>query len=70
MQSLPDIPANARPDAARHHIERRNTDFSEPERAAIVNGVVAMLNDPRFAALFAPGSRARFPSSAASMAAP
>jgi len=61
MQSLPDIPANARPDAARHHIERRNTDFSEPERAAIVNGVVAMLNDPRFAALFAPGSRAEVP---------
>ncbi len=61
MQSLPDIPAERRADAARRYIERQNTDFSEPERAAIVDGVVAMLGDPRFAALFAPGSRAEVP---------
>jgi ATP-dependent helicase/nuclease subunit A len=61
MQSLPDIPNDARADAARRYIERQNTDFSEPERAAIVNGVVAMLGDLQFAALFAPGSRAEVP---------
>ena len=61
MQSLPDIPADARADAARRYIERQNTDFSEPERAAIVDGVVAMVGDPQFAALFAPGSRAEVP---------
>ena len=56
MQSLPDLPKDARADAARRYIERQNTDFSEPERAAIIDGVVAMLGNPQFAPLFAPGS--------------
>src|SRR5204862_3094682 len=46
MQSLPDLPNDARANAARRFIERQNTDFGEPERAAIVNGVVTMLGDP------------------------
>jgi ATP-dependent helicase/nuclease subunit A len=61
MQSLPDIPNGARADAAHRYIERQDTDFSEPERGAIVNGVVAMLGNPQFAPLFAPGSRAEVP---------
>jgi ATP-dependent helicase/nuclease subunit A len=61
MQSLPDILKDARADAAHRYIERQNTNFSQPEHAAIVNGVVSMLGDPQFAALFAPGSRAEVP---------
>jgi len=61
MQSLPDIPDGARADAARQYIERQDTDFIELERAAIVSSVVALLRDPQFAALFAPGSRAEVP---------
>jgi ATP-dependent helicase/nuclease subunit A len=61
MQSLPDIPTNARADAARHYIERQDTGFSEPERSAIVDSVVSLLGEPKFAGLFAPGSRAEVP---------
>jgi ATP-dependent helicase/nuclease subunit A len=61
MQSLPDIPQDARPDAACRYIECQNTDLSEIERDAIVNGIVAMLGDPQFAPLFTPGSRAEVP---------
>src|SRR4051812_14168256 len=61
MQSLPEIPNDTRADAARRYIERQNADFSGPERADIVDGVVALLNDPQFATLFAAGSRAEVP---------
>jgi ATP-dependent helicase/nuclease subunit A len=61
MQSLPDIPPERRADAARQHIARQNTDFSETERAAIASSALRLLDDPRFAALFAPGSRAEVP---------
>ena len=58
MQSLPDMPEEARAEAARQHIARQDTDFSEAERAALAASALALLDDARFAALFAPGSRA------------
>jgi ATP-dependent helicase/nuclease subunit A len=61
MQSLPDVPEPARAEAARRYIARQQTDFSEAECGGIVDGVLAMLADGRFAALFAPGSRAEVP---------
>jgi ATP-dependent helicase/nuclease subunit A len=61
MQSLPDIPPERRAEAARRYIERQDTDFTEPELVGIVDSVSAMLTDPRFAELFAPGSRAEVP---------
>ena len=61
MQSLPDIPPERRAEAARRHIERQDTDFSAAERDEIAAQVLAMLDDARFAALFAPGSRAEVP---------
>jgi ATP-dependent helicase/nuclease subunit A len=61
MQSLPDIPPDPRTEAARRYLVRQKTDFSEAERGEIVDGVVAILADKRFAALFAPGSRAEVP---------
>ena len=61
MQSLPDIPEGARALAARRHIARRGAEFSEAEHEAIASQVLTILADPRFAALFAPGSRAEVP---------
>ena len=61
MQSLPDIPPERRSDAARQYIARQKTDFTEPECDTIVEQTLAVLADPRFAALFSPGSRAEVP---------
>jgi ATP-dependent helicase/nuclease subunit A len=61
MQSLPDIPQERRAEAARRHIARQDTDFSEAEREAIAASALALLDDPRFATLFSAGSRAEVP---------
>jgi ATP-dependent helicase/nuclease subunit A len=61
MQSLPDIPAERRKDAAKHYLARAAKDFSPAEREVIMQQIEAVLGDPRFAALFAPGSRAELP---------
>jgi ATP-dependent helicase/nuclease subunit A len=58
MQSLPDIASERRADAARHYLERAGTMFRPDERAQFASQVLAILSDPRFAPLFAPGSRA------------
>jgi ATP-dependent helicase/nuclease subunit A len=57
LQSLPDIAPAAREEAARAHVARSAAHFSAEERGAMVQQVLKLLNDPRFAALFAPGSR-------------
>jgi ATP-dependent helicase/nuclease subunit A len=57
MQSLPDI-APERRDAAARTFLSRDADLSEAEHAEIATQVFAILNDARFAPLFAPGSRA------------
>ena len=57
MQSLPDIPADRRADAAALFLARQK-EFDDAERRNIVRQVQAVLADPRFAALFGPGSRA------------
>jgi ATP-dependent helicase/nuclease subunit A len=61
MQSLPDIPPERRAEAARRHIARQKTDFSAAEQNAIAAQALAILDDPRFAPLFALGSRAEVP---------
>jgi ATP-dependent helicase/nuclease subunit A len=61
MQSLPDISREHRAEAARRYLARQSDDFDEAERDAILRRVLAMLDDQRFAALFAPGSRAEVP---------
>jgi ATP-dependent helicase/nuclease subunit A len=58
MQSLPEIPAERQAAAARQFVERQKTDFDQSTRDEIVSQVLSMLGDPRFAMLFAPGSRA------------
>jgi ATP-dependent helicase/nuclease subunit A len=61
MQSLPDLPHDRRADVARHYLARQDNDLDEPARDEILRQVLAMLDDRRFAALFAPGSRAEVP---------
>jgi ATP-dependent helicase/nuclease subunit A len=58
MQSLPDIAPERRAEAARRYITRAGADFAPAEREALVATTLRLLDDPRFAALFAAGSRA------------
>src|SRR5262249_17526123 len=60
LQSLPDIPPEARATAAQQHLERTD-GFDPDEREFIMERVFAILDDPRFSILFAPGSRAEVP---------
>jgi ATP-dependent helicase/nuclease subunit A len=57
MQSLPDIAPERRAVAA-HAFLSRDDDLSEAEHAEMTAQVFAILDDARFAPLFAPGSRA------------
>jgi ATP-dependent helicase/nuclease subunit A len=61
LQSLPDIPAERRAEAARRYVARQQSDFTEQECGTIIGGVTTLIADPRFAALFASGSRAEVP---------
>jgi ATP-dependent helicase/nuclease subunit A len=58
LQSLPDLDAARRPDAAARYLERNATDWTEAERAALAKNVLGLIADKRFAEVFAPGSRA------------
>jgi ATP-dependent helicase/nuclease subunit A len=61
LQALPDIPPDRREKQARQYLDRAAKPWTEADREAAVNGVLAILDDPRFAAAFAPGSRAEVP---------
>jgi ATP-dependent helicase/nuclease subunit A len=61
LQSLPDIPAERRKDAAERYLAKAAADFAAAERAEIVRQVLTILDDASFAALFAAGSRAELP---------
>ncbi len=58
MQSLPDIAPDKRADAARRYLARNGAEFDDRAREAMTSPVLGLLDDPRFAPLFAPGSRA------------
>jgi ATP-dependent helicase/nuclease subunit A len=60
LQGLPDIPAERRETAARRHLAGA-ADFTEAERAALIAEAMRLLDDPVFAPLFAPGTRAEIP---------
>jgi ATP-dependent helicase/nuclease subunit A len=61
LQSLPDIEPARREATAVSFLTRTGAQFSADERSLFANQVLAILADPRFAALFAPGSRAEVP---------
>jgi ATP-dependent helicase/nuclease subunit A len=61
LQSLPDIPREARTEAALRHLARSAGDFSAEEREGLLAQVRHVLEDARFSLLFSPGSRAEIP---------
>lgn len=61
MQSLPDIAPERRAEAARRYVGRAGHAFAPAEQDAFVATTLRLLDEPRFAALFSPGSRAEVP---------
>ena len=61
MQSLPDIPPERRKEAAERYVGSAATDISPAEQADIIKQILAILDEPGFAEVFAPGSRAEVP---------
>ncbi len=61
MQSLPDVAREHREIAARRYLERAGSTLAAADRDDIVKKALAILDDPRFAPLFGPGSRAEVP---------
>jgi ATP-dependent helicase/nuclease subunit A len=58
LQSLPDLASERRRDAALKYLARNADNWSDGDREALAEGVLALLADGRFAAVFAGGSRA------------
>jgi ATP-dependent helicase/nuclease subunit A len=58
LQSLPDVAAEHRRDAARRYLGRNAGGWTDEQRASLAAEVLALIAQPRFASLFAPGSRA------------
>jgi ATP-dependent helicase/nuclease subunit A len=58
LQSLPDVAAERRRDAALKYLARNASDWSDADREALARGVLALIGDRRFAAVFGEGSRA------------
>lgn len=58
LQSLPDIATERRREAALGFLARNAADWAEADRAALADKVLALIAEPRFAPVFAAGSRA------------
>ncbi len=58
LQSLPDIPQARRRDTALGFLARNASGWSDAERDALAVQVLALIDDVRFASVFAEGSRA------------
>jgi ATP-dependent helicase/nuclease subunit A len=58
LQSLPDVPAARRLETAQRFLARNAGDWTAADRDALAAQILALIADGRFAALFAPGSRA------------
>jgi ATP-dependent helicase/nuclease subunit A len=61
MQSLPDIPAERRQDAAARYLKNAAANFGAAEQRAIARQALALLAVSDFVDIFAPGSRAEVP---------
>jgi ATP-dependent helicase/nuclease subunit A len=61
MHSLPDIAPAARKSALEHYLENAARDLSPDERGDVARHVFAILEDDRFAEVFAAGSRPEVP---------
>ena len=58
LQSLPELPPETRAEAAARYLRQRAADWSAEARSEAAAQILAILDDPRFADAFAPGSRA------------
>jgi ATP-dependent helicase/nuclease subunit A len=58
LQSLPDLDTGRRREAAFGFMARNAADWHEADRAALADKVLALIAEPRFAPVFAKGSRA------------
>jgi ATP-dependent helicase/nuclease subunit A len=58
LQSLPDVPAEGRLEAALRYLARNAGEWADDERETLAAQVLSVIADSRFAAVFAPGSRA------------
>jgi ATP-dependent helicase/nuclease subunit A len=58
LQSLPDLASNRRRDAAIRHLARNADGWTDGDRATLAEHVLRVIDDPRFASVFAAGSRA------------
>ncbi len=58
LQSLPEITAERRRDAALAYLARNAAGWTAEEQQALADGTLALIADARFAPVFAPGSRA------------
>ena len=61
LQSLPDLAAERRRDLALNYLARNAEAWTGAEREQLAEKVLALIAEPRFAAVFAPGSRAEVP---------
>jgi ATP-dependent helicase/nuclease subunit A len=61
LQSLPDVAADRRRDAALNFLRRNAGDWADDEREALATKVLGLIGDIRFAAVFGEGSRAEVP---------
>jgi ATP-dependent helicase/nuclease subunit A len=61
LQSLPDLPPEARAAAGRRFLARPVQGLSEAQQRDILAETLAVMSEPVFAPLFAPGSRAEVP---------
>ena len=61
MQSLPDVSPERRAEAARRYVARSGASFAPAEQEGFVATTLRLIDEPRFSALFADGSRAEVP---------
>jgi ATP-dependent helicase/nuclease subunit A len=61
LQSLPDLAADRRRDLAQDYLVRNAEGWTAEERSALIDQVLRLIADSRFAAVFAAGSRAEVP---------
>jgi ATP-dependent helicase/nuclease subunit A len=61
LQSLPDVAADRRREAAHRYLARNAADWADVERAALASQTIDLIEDSRLAVLFGTGSRAEVP---------
>jgi ATP-dependent helicase/nuclease subunit A len=61
LQSLPDVAAARRRDAAVNFLRRNAPDWDDADRDMLAGKILELIGDPRFAAVFGAGSRAEVP---------